>query len=187
MEIYLVRHTRVAVAPGICYGQSDVACTTQFEEEVGQVRQKLGNLADYLVYSSPLKRCTCLAEKLSANFVMDNRLLELHFGDWEMQAWSSLEGPQLGQWMADFVNVPPPNGESYRDLYQRCEEFLGEVSGKHQDQKLVLVTHGGVIRAIVSYLLGLPLENSFRLAFDYGSVSLVDMGKRSHKVHFLNR
>ncbi len=113
--------------------------------------------------------------------------MELHFGDWEMHSWNDLEGPHLQHWMQDFVHVACPNGESYEHLFQRCQAFLQEKVEIHPDETLVLVTHGGVIRAMVSYVLGLPLENSFRLEFGYGSVSLVMLNQEAGQVKFLNR
>ena len=61
--IYLIRHTTPAVARGICYGQTDLDVTGSFREEAEVIRQHLP--ADIgTVYSSPLKRCTQLAQQL---------------------------------------------------------------------------------------------------------------------------
>ena len=64
MEIIFVRHTSVDVAPGTCYGQSDVPLNESFQQEAEAVRQQLLSKAEHplRVYTSPLFRCTRLAE-----------------------------------------------------------------------------------------------------------------------------
>ena len=57
MEIYLVRHTKVAVAPNICYGQSDVALAESFFEEAEIILRKLSNPKNFVCYSSPDPPC----------------------------------------------------------------------------------------------------------------------------------
>ena len=47
MIVTLIRHTSVAVAPGICYGQSDVDVAASFADEAAAVRQRLGELPEY--------------------------------------------------------------------------------------------------------------------------------------------
>ncbi|HNN82431.1 MAG TPA: histidine phosphatase family protein, partial [Leptospiraceae bacterium] len=49
-----------------------------------------------------------------------------------------------------------------------------------------LVTHGGVIRAILAHTLGLPLENSFRLKIEYGSISKIQVTNQISQVEFVN-
>ena len=95
MIITLIRHTSVAVSPGICYGNSDVDVSPSFEKEAKQVLSKLQHIPFDAVYSSPLSRCR--KQACYCGFtepIIDTRLLELNFGDWEMKAWSEIEDPQ---------------------------------------------------------------------------------------------
>ena len=105
MEIYILRHTKVDVAAGICYGQTDVPLAVSFETELDAVRRKLPRLNGFTSYSSPLSRCRKLAERLYSNPVrLDQRLMEMHFGVWEQQCWNNIGDEQFKAWMADFVN-----------------------------------------------------------------------------------
>nr|BFF37739.1 alpha-ribazole phosphatase [Tenacibaculum mesophilum] len=168
MEVILVRHTTPDISKGICYGQADIKVATTFEEEVSSILKKVPvNDADVTYYSSPLKRCKLLAKKLSANVIFDNRLKELDFGDWELQKWNDIDKKELDIWMNDFVKTPAKNGESYIDLHKRTTNFLTELTTKNH-QKVVLVTHAGVMRSLWAYMNEIPLEKSFELKLNYG-------------------
>ena len=86
MEIYLVRHTKVAVPPGIVYGHTDVSLSDSFEEEAAVVRKKVEGICFDAVWSSPLSRCVRLANYCGfRNIQTDDRLKELNFGEWELK------------------------------------------------------------------------------------------------------
>src|SRR5690606_37382738 len=94
MEIYVVRHTKVAVNKGICYGQTDVALADSFQEELAVLKNHLPNDFDQL-FSSPLSRCKTLAEPFSSEIIFDDRLKEMHFGDWEMKTWNDIPTDEI--------------------------------------------------------------------------------------------
>ncbi len=172
MDIYLIRHTKTDTPKGLCYGQSDVKLTDSFFEEVCQLQRKLPELhADSLVFSSPLTRCKQLAERLSDNVSTDVRLLELDFGDWEGKPFNEIDGEVLQQWTDDFVNGSPPNGESFNDLCQRASSFWQDLIDEMQaSQQVLIITHAGVIRALLAHILKLPPANAFQFRVDVGSV-----------------
>ena len=94
MKLTLVRHTSLQIAEGICYGQSDIDVSINFASELSQLKQKLIHEQIDAVYASPLQRCSKLAYALGFDGIThDERLKELHFGDWEMQSWNDI--PQL--------------------------------------------------------------------------------------------
>src|SRR5699024_11610506 len=122
-----------------------------------------------VLFRSSRRRCCRLAVELAEVEVMtDDRLMELNFGGWEGQEWDDINEEELSEWMQDFVEVECPGGESYRRLYDRVTAWWKEIS-KIEQEKVLAVTHAGVIRCLLSHALGLPLENSFRLQVGYGS------------------
>ncbi|MBB6463717.1 alpha-ribazole phosphatase [Flammeovirga kamogawensis] len=168
MEIYIVRHTQVAVEKGICYGQSDVALAHTFEDDITQVITKLPTDVD-IIFSSPLSRCMLLAEKLSTQYSTDNRLLECNFGDWELIAWNDIPRNQLDKWGNDFVNQKPPNGEALKDIHKRVINFIEDLI-KHDVDKVIIITHATVLRIFHQHFNKYPLEKIFNLKVDYGEV-----------------
>ena len=98
MRLHFIRHTRPDIARGVCYGQSDIPLASSFPEEVEDVRQRLAERLEgrtpCRVYSSPLSRCRRLAEALGyAAPLLDERLLELNFGAWELQKFEDITDP----------------------------------------------------------------------------------------------
>jgi alpha-ribazole phosphatase len=122
-DIYLIRHTTPAVAKGVCYGQTDLDVTVSFEDEVAIIRECLP-AAFSAVYTSPLRRCSMLAQRLFPALPIQLRdaLMEIHCGEWEMKTWDELPKEVVDTWMADFVNIRIPGGESYIDLHTRVNE-----------------------------------------------------------------
>ncbi len=85
------------------------------------------------------------------------------------------------------MNQAPPNGETFRQLHQRAAEFLAEVNANSRDTPIVVVTHGGVIRALLAEALGLPLMNVFRIQIDYSSVTQLLLDEQGMHVGYVNR
>ena len=106
MEIYLIRHTSVDVPKGLCYGQSDVPLRPTFEIEAAVTKAKIESIHFDMAYTSPLSRCTRLAQYCGfGDAIRDPRILELNFGDWEMQYFDKIKDPNLQCWYDDYLNV----------------------------------------------------------------------------------
>mgnify|MGYP005846209853 CR=1 FL=1 len=181
MKIYFIRHTKPQIEAGVCYGQSDVpACPLVFESQY-KVLSNLLPKKFSAVFSSPLQRCQVLAQKFTNNPILDTNLMELDFGEWEMQAWKDIEPIQTETWMQDFVKNAPPKGESYEALSRRVQIFLQEISGF--EGNILVITHAGVMRAVFAWLLGLALEHSFRLRLSYASCMIIDLDKDLRASH----
>lgn len=170
--MYLVRHTKVDVTDGICYGQSNVGVANTFETESYNVLSQLKDKNFEVFFSSPLTRCSLLAEKIAGDKVLyDNRLMELNFGNWEMLSWDNIYQQPLGsEWMNDFVHVACPNGESMVQMHQRVVSFLEEHKSQLNENTLI-VTHAGVIRSIIAHYKHIPLPEVFtKISVQYGEV-----------------
>jgi alpha-ribazole phosphatase len=171
-DIYLIRHTTPAVAKGICYGQTDLGLTDSFDAEADIIRKLLP--ADIgAVYSSPLLRCTRLAESLFPGHPVSLQpdLMEVFCGDWEMRHWDQLPKEEIEPWMADFVNIRIPGGESYTDLHDRVSRCFSAIAGHAAQSPVAVIAHGGVIRSILSGITDTPLIDSFKVfALYYGCV-----------------
>lgn len=191
MNLYLVRHTTPDILPGICYGQSDIDVAQTFAHELEVVRSKLESIEPAVIYSSPLKRCSQLAAAIGdvtrCEVQHDPRLMELHFGDWELMAWNDIPRGLVDVWADDHVMQAPPAGESFHALSLRTKDFLQEVSANHSGQNLIVLTHAGVIRTMLAHALNMSLTDSFRLQVDYGSISQIVVENSITRVACVNR
>ena len=195
MKLTLVRHTSLDIAPDICYGQSDVAVSSQFNIEQQALQNKLSKFKFDAIYASPLQRCHKLAKALcedaSLGFThheiqLDSRLKELHFGDWEMSTWDAIPRDIFDVWSNDYANLAPPNGETFTQLQTRAKSFIADVSSHSLGKDILVVTHGGLIRALIAEVLQMPLKGLFRITINYASVTQLEFKGDIPKVHFVN-
>lgn len=180
MEIYLIRHTKPSVDKDVCYGQTDLPIDEEvFKSFAENILSQLPEKVDSL-YSSPLVRCSYLANYIKENKYINNvieynnLLKEVDFGDWENMKWNDINQDDLQVWMNDFVNQKPPGGESFIDLHQRTKIFI-EYLLNHSFASVALVTHAGVIRSINCHVNQSLLIDAFSIKCDYGSVSRLEI------------
>jgi alpha-ribazole phosphatase len=137
------------------------------------------------IVSSPLQRCRLFAqaqaERMDLPLLIDEDWRELSFGQWEGRLRETLwqENPSaLEAFYRDPVGGVPPGGEPANVMqervvaaYQRC---LKDASG----QRILVVTHGGVIRALLAHILGLSLQRMFTLDVPYACMSGIHYAER---------
>ena len=159
----MVRHTAVDVPAGVCYGQADVDVAANFAEEAAAVRETLAGLEFDYAYSSPLRRCMMLARACGyAEPAVDDRLMEIDFGDWEMRRWDDIVDPRLEEYYADYEHVAATGGESFDAQRSRVRACLDEIADSvGRDARVVVFTHGGVIAAAMMCAMGLTAAESF--------------------------
>lgn len=174
MEVYLVRHTETICEKGICYGQSDVGLQSDYQQQFEIIKGQIPE--NGVFFSSPLKRCAILADYLSgSNYTKDPRLMEMHFGDWELKNWDAIAPDEMNPWMNDFVTVTVPNGESFTELYRRVTDFMDDELQTNISKPIVIVTHAGVIRSMLCKISNLPLKEAFTNKVDFGQVIKLGM------------
>ncbi len=122
MDLYLIRHTSVEVDSKVtCYGNSEVALNKSYVSEAEAIIDKLPNDIDCFACSSS-NRAIKLANYFKYYYfrddlvplLVDDRLKEMNFGDWEMKNWDAIHPDHLNKWMADFVNEKVPGGENFQ-------------------------------------------------------------------------
>jgi alpha-ribazole phosphatase len=173
MELILIRHTAVAVPFGTCYGQSDVQLKNSFEEEAEIVKSKLKEYNIGNVYTSPLSRCTRLADYCGYNDAeRDDRLKEMFMGDWEMQMFNDINDPQLLKWGENYYYERTTNGESFEDMFKRVSSFLDEIKEKEKNinKKTAIFAHGGVLLSAQLYSGNVKIEGIYSDLTPYGGI-----------------
>jgi alpha-ribazole phosphatase len=161
MEIYLIRHTAPAIDKGICYGQSDVAVSSNFFHDAQEIKKRIPpNIK--AIYSSPLTRCRQLAEFLFPGQQIEymDELKEINCGRWELKSWEQIDKDELDHWMKNFVHVCFPGGESLLQLHERVVNAFSSIS-QSGHSPVAIITHAGVIRSILSFALGTPISECF--------------------------
>ena len=112
--------------------------------------------------------------------------MEMDFGAWEGQSWDRLQGEQVTAWMENFVQQPCAGGESYQQVFQRVVAFW-KTRIMDNDACIVVVTHGGVIRALLAYWLEIPLQHTMRINVDFGGITKVRQTTYGPVIEYVNR
>lgn len=173
MELYLIRHTSVAVAKGTCYGITDVALNDTFESEAEEVKARLEGLRFDAAFTSSLSRAVRLAAYCGyADAEKDERLKELNFGEWEMKSFDYLyaNDVRFREWCeGDYVNLPSPGGESLAQQMERFRQFVEEKK-KQGYQRIAAFCHGGILACGLIMAGQATRENALAVVPPYGSV-----------------
>jgi broad specificity phosphatase PhoE len=140
----------------VCYGQSEIPTTLEAAAAAAAIAPQI-HRPPALVTCSPWVRTRDVAAILAATFrvplVVDRRLSELSFGEWEGRTYEAIERDDPARythWMKTWRTSAPPGGETVAELGHRVTEWLAE---RHDDDTLA-VTHAGVIRTLRSLARG---------------------------------
>lgn len=150
-KLWIVRHAPAVVAPGTCYGSTDLAAN---EKETQTAARALAPLLPpgVRVLCSPLQRCRQLAAALcaelpDADYELEPQLTEMHFGTWERRRWQELPTEEMKQWTADFATYRPGGGENVAEFMTRIAKAYDKTVA--MDRDTLWVTHAGVARAAI--------------------------------------
>lgn len=186
-RVLLIRHAQPEDdARGRCYGRLDVGLSPAGEEAAERLARGLPSTLG-AVYSSPRRRALQTATRLGEPRV-DERLSEIDFGELEGRKYEEIEREQpelFRRWMESPTQVRFPGGESWADLRTRSRDAVADILEAGGDA-VAVVTHGGVVRAILADALGLPDERAFALDVGYARVSIVDWYDSSSVVRLVN-
>lgn len=133
--------------------------------------------------ASPLIRARQTAERLVMGLgtglaiTSDQDLREIDFGTWEGLTFAEIAGQfpaEVDQWVAAPSTFVFPGGEGIGGFQERVARVAERVQGLSADTVLV-VTHGGVVRNMICYLLGISFEHSILFDVQPGTVAVVDL------------
>ena len=184
MKLFFLRHTSLNVEIDVFYGQTDLDVSDTFEEEVKLIQKKIKNFNidtnSIKVYSSPLKRCIKLTNKLTENYILDERIKEMNLGDWEMKKMSSISKKEKLDWENNLLSFKIPNGESNNEFLKRLKSFLDDIYKFNEDA--LIVCHAGSINGMLSLLTKEPFDKMVKNYWElikHGSLSLIELKNES--------
>ena len=148
MSLWLARHAKPLIAPGICYGALDIAADAELTQTAAQA------LASELpqgsgVQVSPLTRCQQLAQALQTlrpdlRFSTNPHLREMDFGHWEGVPWADIPRAAVDAWTADFAYHRFGGKESANEVLARVACAWDALPA---DSVTLWIAHAGVAQA----------------------------------------
>jgi len=133
-----------------------------------------------IIITSPLSSCREFAEVIAqedeTDLEINEQFQEIDFGDWEGLSPDKIlkqDADKLKAWWQSPTRVTPPKGEDFHEFQARILKFLKQMIENNKGNKILLITHAGVIRVILMHALGMHEDNLFRLNVDNASVSKI--------------
>lgn len=182
--LIVVRHGRTATnARGALLGRSDPSLDELGETQAAAVRRALGPV-DRIV-SSPLLRCRQTAAAIGGAVEIDDRLIELDYGEWDGLPIADLPSRVWADWRND-PDLRPPGGETLTELGSRVGTALEDLRADAQHRDVVVVTHVSPIKATLAWTLGVGIEVSWRAFVAPASITRIAVGEHGPSLHSFN-
>lgn len=180
LHLDLLRHGETELGGGLRGSLDDALTDTGWAQMRAAVVEQ--GPWDRLV-SSPLQRCSRFAEELGTQLglpvQLDKDLQELHFGTWEGQSAATLmetDAEALGLFWADPYSFTPPEGERVEDFSTRVLAAVGRLHANYAGQRILLISHGGVMRLLLAQARGLPREQLLNVEVGHGALFSLAIG-----------
>lgn len=179
--LLLVRHATTASTGQRLGGRTQAELDPRGRAQAEATAQRLADLPLRAVYASPLARTMQTAQALAAPHRLPVRevegLLEVEYGRWTDRPLRPLYRTKL--WPV--IQARPslvrfPDGETIRQMQGRAVDALEELVARHRQTMIAAVTHADVIKAVVAFYLGLPLDLFQRLVVTPASVTVLALG-----------
>jgi probable phosphoglycerate mutase len=192
--IYLLRHGHIQDVNNVrrYIGQMDLPLSVEGERQARLLQNELSPKKITAVFCSDLRRsldtARIIAAGLDKNIIVQPSWREISMGDWEGKSFTEIKRDFPAEYAARGNNVAGyrvPGGESFQECQARIiPAFLEFVN--FSDGNIIIVGHAGVNRVLICYLLGMPLENLFRISQDYGCMNVLLYHKLDCQIQMLN-
>jgi len=188
--IWLLRHGRTAVnAQGLLQGQMDPPLDDMGMQQAAAAAAAVKGFDIARVVASPLQRCRAtaavVAEVLGIDVHVDERWIEMDYGDLDGTPVAEVPPATWAAWQAD-LHWAPPGGESIAALGERVRPACNELASAGDD--VLVVSHVSPIKAAVAWALGVGDEVAWRLHLAPASFTRIvaDPGGRRRSLHAFN-
>lgn len=188
MRLLLIRHGESSAnAEGRLQGHLDFSLSERGRRESERLAERIAALGIAALYASPLARARETAQAVAARIALQPverpALMERDVG--------ALAGLTRAEIMARFPQYAParaarrpvdvPGFEADQPFSERVLSAFAEISAAHVEQTIAVVTHGGVIGALIRHALDLPTVRPGPLTIDNASITTLDAADRSDR------
>lgn len=191
--LLLIRHALCDhVGHEIVGRKADVHLNAVGVRQAQRLAEELDGLALSAVVSSSLARAretaVPLANRRKLDLRIDERLVEIDYGDWTGQTLDALRGTEpWGRFNSLRSVARVPNGESMLEVQARAVSAIEAIREEYPDGTCAIVSHGDVIRGLVAHFAGIPLDLFLRVEIAPASVSVVTVSDSWIGVRCVNR
>jgi broad specificity phosphatase PhoE len=194
-RLWLIRHAEVEKRYQNAFGgRIDMHLSARGHAQAKLLANFLRDKKFEAIYTSPMKRvqqtlAPALQNKKMPRPVKMAGLSEVDFGDWTGFNWEEVRekfGVHPYDWLDEIELGAVPNGESGIQFRARVEPCLRRIIQKHAGETVAIFCHGGVIRLLISILLGLTLPKTNSFEIEYTSITQIALHPHLNEIKLLN-
>jgi len=193
-QIYLVRHGQtISNTLGRIQGHSDSPLSERGKEQVSMLAKRLCDTAITAIYSSDLGRALAtakiLGQTLGKPVQQDGRLREVSFGKVEGLTWDEVATKHSSiqrAWFQHEANARLPGGESREEVTIRAMEMLEDLVCDYAGERILAVTHGGVLACILIHILQIAKGIRPMCSFDNAALNVIQYKNGQWKIKTWN-
>jgi probable phosphoglycerate mutase len=177
--LILLRHGQTAAnAKALLQGRMNLPLDPEGERQAKRSGEFLREkYPDALVVCSPLTRAHQTASAISDNVTIDERFIELDYGDWDGVALTDVDQTLWAQWRND-PSFRPPGGETLVELDDRVRPAFDEISERARTGDVIVVSHVSPIKSGVTWALGTGPDTTWRMHLDRASICRIAISPR---------
>ena len=174
MRLILIRHGEtIENIQGICQGQMDGTLSSEGLQQVQKLAERLKNEKIDAIYTSDLKRAVDTTSEIIKHHSQtplntDKRLRERYFGSYQGKIF-----PENRKEL-----TIPIDAENDKKLFERVVDFYKEVSLKHREQAVLIVSHGVTLRTLLAVMQNIPSIDSVE-PLKNSSISIIDINTKT--------
>lgn len=181
-KLFLVRHGETEWNSGLRYqGHKDIPLSNIGRIQAGKIAKRLSIENLDSAYSSDLSRAVETARAITSYHNVELKILpdlrEINFGDWEGKTYGEISR-QFKEIMENWHISPRdtiiPGGESLSQVADRCMIAVNKIVSDNPDKNVLLVAHGGIIRIIVATVLGMDLNDYWKIKQDNVALNIIE-------------
>lgn len=185
MRLIIVRHGETKEnAEKIIQGQTLGSLNERGREQAANISKRLKYEKIDVIISSDLERTRDTATIIAKNYPG----VEMEYTPLLREKnLTTFEGKSVDEYKEARKNsglprhlYKTPGGESYADMRERAEEFLNQIMDRYKEKTVMVVSHGGLIKALLSAALNEPIEEMSRIYVPNTAISILEV-KRDHK------
>ncbi|MDP3013248.1 MAG: alpha-ribazole phosphatase [Candidatus Subteraquimicrobiales bacterium] len=180
-KVFLIRHGETEWnVKGKYLGLTDLPLTEKGETQAKALAKYLEDEPISFLYCSNLERAKstakAVAEAKGLEIIIKPGLNEVDFGEWEGLTYTEIKakyGNLIDDWLNNTPKVAIPEGESWSLFESRVVKTFSSIVSRNNGQTVAVVTHGGVIKVILSRVLGIE-ASFFKIRQDKGALNIVE-------------
>ena len=182
-RVFLLRHGKTEWNGQFRYqGTSDVPLNEEGRSQAQRTALRLASLSIDAIYASSLSRARETAEIVSKTLGVPvkgfyEELWEMNFGAWEGLTASDIErsyAESFRLWRRNPERVKIPKGESFNEVVERVTRGMKKILSD-RGENILVVAHGGSIRAALAGLFAMDISASWRIRIDNCSLTSMEL------------